>query len=224
MTFNSYHRLSDIYGFLDHLATTYPSLCKVYVIGSSVKGRPLKVLKISNGNPGNKAVWVDGGIHAREWITPATVTFIINHMVLNFDSEPHALQNLDWYFFPVVNPDGYEYSHDRDRLWRKNRARSGYCAGTDLNRNYGYKWGGAGSGKNPCQETYAGTAPFSEPETSALRNFIQGQNAQWKASISYHSYGQYILYPWGYDRVVPPDHADLQRVGEQAAQVKNFYI
>lgn len=220
MTFNSYHKLSDIHGFLDYLENTYPSLCKVYVIGNSVQGRPLKVLRISNGKSGNKAVWVDGGMHAREWITPATVSYIINHMAQHFGTEPKSIQNLDWYFLPVANPDGYEYAHGRDRLWRKNRARGGYCAGTDLNRNYGYRWGGAGSSKNPCQDTYGGSGPFSEPETAAIRNFIQGTSRKWRASISYHSYGQYILYPWGYDRLVPPDHADLQKVGEQAAQVR----
>ena len=138
MTFTAYHQLSDIHGFLDYLAQTYPSLCKVYVIGSSVQGRPLKVLRISNGDPRNKAVWVDGGMHAREWITPATVAYIINHLVLNFDAEPKAVQGIDWYFLPVANPDGYEYTRRVDRLWRKNRARSGQCPGTDLNRNFGY--------------------------------------------------------------------------------------
>ncbi|GJQ72416.1 hypothetical protein Trydic_g3495 [Trypoxylus dichotomus] len=218
MTFNAYHRLSDIHDFLDYLAVTYPSRCKVYVIGSSVQGRPLKVLRISNGNSNNKAMWVDGGMHAREWITPATVSYIINHLVHNYEAESQAIRSLDLYFLPVANPDGYEHSHTRDRLWRKNRARSGYCSGTDLNRNYGYRWGGAGSSKNPCQETYGGTGPFSEPETAAIRDFIQKMGQRWRASISYHSYGQYILYPWGYDRLVPPDHADLRRVGEQAAK------
>ncbi|KAJ8927854.1 hypothetical protein NQ314_019656 [Rhamnusium bicolor] len=95
------------------------------------------VLKISNGNAENKAVWVDGGIHAREWISPATVTYIINQFVSNFESEPKYIQNIDWYIAPLLNPDGYEYTHTIDRLWRKNRARSGQCAGTDLNRNFG---------------------------------------------------------------------------------------
>lgn len=94
-------------------------------------------MKISNGNANNKAIWVDGGIHAREWITPATVTYIINHLVSNFENEPKYIQNIDWYIAPLMNPDGYEYTHDVDRLWRKNRARSGQCAGTDLNRNFG---------------------------------------------------------------------------------------
>lgn len=94
-------------------------------------------MKVSNGNQNNKALWIDGGMHAREWITPATVTYIINHLVLNYENEPEYMQNIDWYFAPLMNPDGYEYTHNVDRLWRKNRARSGQCAGTDLNRNFG---------------------------------------------------------------------------------------
>jgi murein tripeptide amidase MpaA len=82
--------------------------------------------------------------------------------------------SVDWYILPVVNPDGYEYSHRTDRLWRKNRRGSGRCAGTDLNRNFGYKWGGAGSSQVPCKEIFAGSHPFSEPETAALSNFVSG--------------------------------------------------
>lgn len=138
LTWQAYYRHDDILRYLEYLAETYPNLCTIHEIGRSYEGKPIKLLKISNGNPGNKAIWVDGGIHAREWITPATVTFIMNHFVSNFESESNAVQNIDWYFSPVLNPDGYEYSHTRDRLWRKNR-RGGYgsCAGVDLNRNFG---------------------------------------------------------------------------------------
>lgn len=127
MTWNAYHRLSDIYGYLDYLSTTYPSLCTVKTIGRTVQGRELKVLKISNGNPGNKGVWVDGGIHAREWISPASVTYMIHNIVENYETESEDVKNMDLYFIPVANPDGYEYSFTNDRLWRKNRGRSGMC-------------------------------------------------------------------------------------------------
>ncbi|CAH1961121.1 unnamed protein product [Acanthoscelides obtectus] len=218
LTWQAYHKTAVIYGYLEHLTTTYPNLCSVKTIGMSVQNRPIKLLKISNGKPGNKAVWVDGGIHAREWITPATVTYIINHIVSNFENEPKYIQDTDWYITPVANPDGYEFTHSTDRLWRKNRARSGgQCAGTDLNRNFGYKWGGKGSSKNPCTQIYAGTGPFSEPETAAIQRFIQGTKVPWKAYVSFHSYGQYILYPWGYENAVPTDHRDLEAVGRRAA-------
>ncbi|XP_077290414.1 carboxypeptidase B-like [Arctopsyche grandis] len=217
LTWKQYHRVSDIHGFLDYLATTYPSICSVHTIGTSHEGRPLKVLRISNGG-NNKAAWIDGGIHAREWISPATVTYIINQFVEDYDNESDLIRNIDWYFLPVVNPDGYEYTHTIDRLWRKNRKGKGSCSGVDLNRNFGHHWGGQGTSKNPCSEVYAGSSAFSEPESKAIANFIMTSSANFKLYVSYHSYGQYILYPWGYDKVVPPDHADLDLVGKQAAQ------
>lgn len=88
----------------------------------------------------------------------------------------------------------------------------------DLNRNYGYQWGGQGASRQPCAETFAGSGPFSEPETKAVQDFLTKSAGNFKASLSFHSYGQYILYPWGYDRKVPPDHADLDRVGKEGAE------
>ncbi|XP_043264933.1 carboxypeptidase B-like [Colletes gigas] len=212
MEWSSYHRLEDIHTYLDYLAETFPDVCSVVSIGNSVEGRPLKVLRISNGNQNAPAVWIDGGIHAREWISPAAVTYIIDYLVENSEN-----LETDFYILPVANPDGYEYTFVRDRLWRKNRKRAigSSCTGVDLNRNFGYRWGGMGTSKDPCREIYAGSGPFSEPETNAIKNFFEASAANFKAYLSFHSYGQFILYPWGYDKRVPPDYADLEKVGRQ---------
>ncbi|XP_043514780.1 carboxypeptidase B-like isoform X1 [Frieseomelitta varia] len=214
MEWSSYHRLEDIHGYMDYLAETFPDVCSVVSIGNSVEGRPLKVIRISNGKANAPALWIDGGIHAREWISPAAVTYIINHLVENSED-----LEADYYILPVANPDGYEYTFTRDRLWRKNRKRSvgSPCTGVDLNRNFGYRWGGLGTSKDPCREIYAGSGPFSEPETNAIRYFFEASAANFKAYLTFHSYGQYILYPWGYDKRVPPDYADLEMVGKQVA-------
>ncbi|KAL0119104.1 hypothetical protein PUN28_009602 [Cardiocondyla obscurior] len=213
MEWSSYHRLDDILGYLDYLAETYPDVCSVQTIGKSVEGRLLKVLRISNGKTNAPAIWIDGGIHAREWISPAAVTYIIDYLVENSDS-----LTTDYYILPVVNPDGYEYSFTSDRLWRKNRRAGSRCAGIDLNRNFGYRWGGKGTSKNMCHETYPGSKLFSEPETDAIRNFFEASSANFKAYVSFHSYGQYILYPWGYDQRLPPDYLDLDKAGRQMAE------
>lgn len=128
------------------------------------------------------------------------------------------------YFQPVVNPDGYEYSHTYDRLWRKNRSNNGFirCSGVDLNRNYGYKFGGAGTSDVRCSEIYRGSSAFSEPETLAHKRFFEQTKEKFYAFLTFHSYGQYILYPWGYDKVVPEDHEDLKRVGNLGALVSKF--
>ena len=102
-------------------------------------------------------------IQSREWISPAVATFIIDTFAENWSEQSEDIQNIDWYFLPVMNPDGYEYTHTNDRLWRKNRRRNYLCMGVDLNRNYGYHWGGQGASRQPCAETFAGSGAFSEP-------------------------------------------------------------
>lgn len=96
MTWSAYHRTEDIHGYLEYLAKTYPDLCSVRDIGMSKEGRPLKVLRISNGDPANSAIWLDGGIHAREWISPAAVTYIINQFTEDWENQPAYIRNVDW--------------------------------------------------------------------------------------------------------------------------------
>ncbi|KAK4007882.1 hypothetical protein OUZ56_013031 [Daphnia magna] len=183
----SYHTLNDIYAFLTYLNTTYPKLVQLTNIGSSYEKRPLYVLRISDSSSAGTrpAIWIDGGIHAREWISPAVATYIIQQLV-EVPANAKLLSNVDWYIMPVVNPDGYEYTHTKDRMWRKTRSVSNTssCRGADPNRNFGYKeviankfkppslfqmmqWGGLGASTNPCDDTYRGTIAFSEPETLA---------------------------------------------------------
>lgn len=108
-------------------------------------------------------------------------------------------------------------------MWRKNRSTgSGRCAGVDLNRNYGYKWGGKGTSQNTCSDIYSGRSGFSEPETAAVKRFFADNDEQFYGFLTFHSYGQYILHPWGYEDVVPPDHKDLSRVGHEAALVSIY--
>uniref|UniRef100_A0A0K8SZY5 Peptidase M14 domain-containing protein n=1 Tax=Lygus hesperus TaxID=30085 RepID=A0A0K8SZY5_LYGHE len=219
MTWKSYHSLEDIYGYLDFLAETYPSQVRVGSAGNSVEGRPIKYIVISSGNPNAKKFWIDGGIHAREWISPATVTYIISELVENRDNNQQIASDIDYYIVPVINPDGYEYTRRYQRLWRKNRSRGNYfCPGVDLNRNWGYKWGGLGTSNENCREIYRGTGPFSEPETRSVSNFILNNKNDMKGFITFHSYGQYILLPYGHDyNTLPPDFKEMERVGRKAA-------
>ena len=123
------------------------------------------------------------GIHAREWISPAAVTYVINELVEHREQQPQSLRSVDWYILPVVNPDGYEHSHSSNRFWRKNRRGNSKCVGVDLNRNFGYKWGGLGAGTQKCDQTYAGPSKFSEPETSAISKFVLRHSGKIKVRI-----------------------------------------
>ncbi|KAK4873619.1 hypothetical protein RN001_012979 [Aquatica leii] len=216
LTWHRYHRLADINSFLEYAANTFPSICTIIDIGISVEGNPLRLLKISNGALENKAVWIEGGIHAREWLSPATTTYIINHLIHNWDNEAMSIQNINWHILPIVNPDGYEFSHTHDRLWQKNRSKNTVCFGTDLNHNFGYSWGGEDSSPNPCSEVYEGLSPFSEPETASIENYFLNieSSAQWKAFLTFHSYGQYIVY----QADDPSDNEDLLYVGYKMAE------
>ncbi|XP_045029866.1 carboxypeptidase B-like isoform X2 [Daphnia magna] len=226
MDWISYHTLNDIYAFLTYLNTTYPKLVQLTNIGSSYEKRPLYVLRISNSSSAGTrpAIWIDGGIHAREWISPAVATYIIQQLV-EVPANAKLLSNVDWYIMPVVNPDGYEYTHTKDRMWRKTRSVSSTssCRGADPNRNFGYKWGGLGASTNPCDDTYRGTTAFSEPETLATSNFIMGKSSQIKLYLTLHSYGQFGLLPYGYDVVYPSDYNDvLALVNNAASRFVNY--
>ena len=88
-------------------------------------------------------MWIDSGIHAREWIAPAVGTWMLNELVENYANHPELVDNLDWYFLPSHNPDGYRKSHTDDRMWRKTTTHyeNDFCQGTDANRNFDYHWG-----------------------------------------------------------------------------------
>merc|ERR1712173_556034 len=192
--------MGTILKFMDCLSSTYKSVVTMYTIGNSTEGRPLKVMKIGMPGKQKKAIWIDGGIHAREWISPATVTYILRQFVEHSGTYANILKNYDIYIMPSMNPDGYEYSRNYDRMWRKTRSKNpgSSCIGTDANRNWGYKWGGRGASSNPCHQTYRGPYAFSEPETAAARDFILflAQRFNVELYLPLHSYGQFILHPW----------------------------
>ncbi|WP_344581809.1 M14 metallopeptidase family protein [Streptomyces lunalinharesii] len=215
MEWTTYHPLADIYGYMDHVAAAYPSIARETVIGKSVEGRPLKTITI--GDPADKkpGIVLVCGQHGREWISPATCTYLMSYITEG--RRASALKDRTVTIVPVANPDGYEYTFQYDRLWRKNRRKGPRCAGVDLNRNWGYKWGGKGTSRNMCQETYPGTKAFSEPETAALKNYFETLKTKPAAVLDIHSYGQYILYPWGYDKVLSPDYKEMDRVGRLMA-------
>ena len=130
-------------------------------------------------------------------------------MLDQYSSNPqvaNVLDNTEFVVVPVVNPDGYEYSRNVDRFWRKNRRDNGGGSfGVDLNRNFGFNWGPGfnGSSGNPDSIIYRGPSAFSEPESQALRDLFLADQ-QIVSHIDFHSFGQIIAGPWGYTLENPP--------------------
>ncbi|XP_048753048.1 carboxypeptidase B-like isoform X2 [Ostrea edulis] len=220
-----FNRFADIKKYLNDVVTLTQSMSTVNAslvkIGDTYLSNEILLLKISRGDGrARPSIFIDGGIHAREWIAPATVLYFIRELVNGGvdDYASQLLDKFDWYLAPVLNPDGYEYSHTNYRLWRKNRVDNGRnCHGTDLNRNFGHNWNPAiGGSTNVCSDVYSGKSAFSEAESRAVESFILNNNKDMIAYLTYHSYGEMWLYPWGYTSALPVDWQDLDSAAKTA--------
>lgn len=209
-----YHTYSEIDAELHALANRFSAIATVSSIGRSVQQRELWAIKISdqvNQDENEPVAVLLGCHHAREWISVDVPFLIARYLLENYGTDTLVTRLVDHseiWIVPMINPDGHQYSVTTDRLWRKNRRNNGDGTfGVDLNRNYSYQWGGAGSSGDTYSEIYRGPAPFSEPETQAVRDFLQKISP--KVLISYHNFSQLILYAWGYTYSPAPDKALL---------------
>jgi carboxypeptidase T len=224
----AFHDYAEVEQELTSLETNYADLAKLYDLGLSLEGRHVYALKISANVQADKneaRILFLGCHHAREWISVEVPLLFAKYAVEHYASDPEIKRLLDrsevW-VVPLVNPDGLEYSIHEYRYWRKNRRDNGDGSfGVDLNRNYGYEWGvdDEGSSPDPSSDIYRGSAAFSEPEDQAVRGLIASRSFQ--ALISYHSYAQDILYPWGYTGRPTPDEAKFRALAAgMAAQIQ----
>ncbi|XP_037963202.1 carboxypeptidase B isoform X3 [Plutella xylostella] len=229
-TFNwkSYARLDDIYAWMDDLTQEFPREVTVFNIGTTYEGRQIKAARVvlEGARRGSKIV-IEGGIHGREWISPAFVTYLLNEVLNSTNSKDEVFKeiatNYEWYFIPVLNPDGYEFSHVKDRLWRKNRRPFGTTVvqyGVDLNRNFGIAFGTVGTTKSdPSDDTFCGPKPFSELESWAMAEFMKNVGNDTDYYISIHSYGQLVVLPYGYTTKHDPDFDQVSKVCKQTINV-----
>lgn len=218
---NKFASFSEINSFLEEVAVNNPSLAKIYQIGNkTLEGRALSVINLKS-ETSVEPVWIDCGIHAREWVAPATCVYIIDTLINEFNTQPgqSLLAKYDFHICPVVNPDGYEFSRTDTRLWRKNRRPNAgsTCIGVDLNRNYDNQWDSASASKDPCSEVFGGPSAASEPETRAIVDGLSRNQGKWKAFFTLHSYGQWWLTPYGYTQTRVSDYDELERVGNIGA-------
>jgi murein tripeptide amidase MpaA len=224
----AYHSYLELEADMFALQHRYPDIVKVFDIGDSLEKRNLYAMKISDNvlvEEDEPEVLFLGCHHAREWISVEVPFLMGKYLAENYAADPAVKRFVDQseiWIVPLVNPDGLEYTIHGYRLWRKNRRdNGGGDYGVDLNRNYGYKWGldNLGSSANPASEVYRGSAPFSEPETRSVRDLYLKKNFQ--ALISFHSYTQLILYPWGYTKQPPDGAATLKEIAaEMSARIQ----
>ncbi|HAV41464.1 MAG TPA: hypothetical protein DCW97_03530 [Acidobacteria bacterium] len=208
------------------MAAGYPSIVRLSSLGQSLEKRNIYALKISD-HPGQREnepkVAFLGCHHAREWISVEVPLEIASYLIRNYENDERVkaiVNSSEIWIIPLVNPDGLDYSILNYRLWRKNRRLNDNGSfGVDLNRNYSFYWGAddLGSSPLPSSETYRGEQPFSEPETSAIRDLFL--NVNFSAVISYHSFSQTILYPWSYADLPAGQELLFQQLASELARL-----
>ncbi|MEQ1745436.1 MAG: M14 family zinc carboxypeptidase [Saprospiraceae bacterium] len=218
---------------LDDMRAKFPNLisAKKPVSPNAVtaEGRAIYWLRISD-NPEQdeaepKALYT-ALHHAREPQGLSQTLFFMWYLLENYATDPEIkalVDNSELFFMPCLNPDGYVYNQTTNPsgggFWRKNRGSGG---GVDLNRNYGHGWGFDNDGSSPdsTSTTYRGPAPFSEPETQAVKQFCEDRDIA--VALNAHSYGNLLIYPFGYNNQPSPDHALFQHVSALMVS-ENFF-
>jgi carboxypeptidase T len=253
-----YHNNSEMVADIKAVEAAHPQIVDVFPIGESYQGRTIWAAKISDNVHTDEAepeILFDALHHAREHLTVEQALYLLHYLANNYASNStvrHLVDAREVFIIFAVNPDGGEYdltctgsSHPPYCAWRKNRQPNGGSryVGTDINRNYGYHWGCCGgSSGSTSSNTYRGRAAWSAPETRVVRDFVNSRviagRQQIKAHITFHTNGQFILWPYGYTRTGVPydmtsvDHSTFvklargmaSRNGYTAIQSSHWYI
>ncbi|KXS20897.1 peptidase M14, carboxypeptidase A [Gonapodya prolifera JEL478] len=216
----SYHNYDDILVWMKELVLAHSDIATLVEVGKTYEGRTIYgIAKMHTPNtPDSESTAPLGFIfhgaqHAREWISAAVSIYLLDSLVATLSSETMpetvadlALTKFEWTVIPVMNVDGYIYTWEKDRMWRKNRQpnpSSSFfpCVGTDTNRNWDYRWNTGGSSRNPCSEAYLGPSPFSSQEPKAIADYVLSRKkagVDVKVYIDFHAYSQLWMSPWGY--------------------------
>jgi hypothetical protein len=219
------------------------SIAAKFSLGTSYLGRDIPVIKISDnvGTDENEPeVLFTAHQHAREHLTVEMALYLLNELTGKYGTDSritNIVNSREIWIVPDMNPDGGEYdiATGSYRSWRKNRQpNAGSSAvGTDLNRNWSWQWGCCGGSSGTfSSDTYRGAAPFSAPETTVVRNFVNsrvvGGAQQIKANIDFHTYSELVLWPYGYTTantaagLTAADQAALSTLAQRMAATNGY--
>jgi len=231
-----YHTYTEMNALLDSLAVAYPSLACIEALGKSFEGRVIRAIKISDNagvDENEPELLIMGCHHSREIMSVEVPLLFAKYLLLNYGTDPVVTGLVDTrevWIIPMLNVDGHVYVEQNHggsatTWWIKNRRPNGDGSyGVDPNRNYGYNWGYDDEGSSPDTWSwqYRGIAPFSERETQAVRNLCMLHH--FILSLSYHSYGEQILFPWGYAALNTPDNALFFAIGDSLQQGNGYEV
>ncbi|CAB1327662.1 unnamed protein product [Coregonus sp. 'balchen'] len=189
--YTRYHNMSEITAWMEQMKRENPDVVSSMVYGQTYERRDITLLKIGLSSTGRKkAIWMDCGIHAREWIAPAFCQYFVKEILRTYKTDTKVnemMKNLDFYITPVLNVDGYIYS-----------------------------WHNA-SVSDCCNLFYCGTKALSESEARAVTDMLGKMREDILAFLTIHSYGQQLLVPYGHPNISAPNHDQLMEVGLGAA-------
>ncbi|MEV5430060.1 M14 family metallopeptidase [Streptomyces sp. NPDC052701] len=238
-----YHNYAEMNAEIDQRLQAYPAIMSKRVIGKSYQGRDIVAVKISDNAASDESepeVLFTHHQHAREHLTVEMALYLIRELGAGYGSDPritNLVNNREIWIVPDINPDGGEYdiATGSYRSWRKNRQpNSGSSSvGTDLNRNWDYRWGCCGgSSGSTSSETYRGSAPESAPEVKVVADFVRsrvvGGVQQIRAGIDFHTYSELVLWPFGYTYsdtttgMTADDNAAFKAVGQKMAASNGY--
>lgn len=201
-----YHTYAQTVARLKSLAAAAPDVASLFSIGKTVQGRDIWALRLCRDAKGNAPSALPGAMfigehHAREHLSNEVPLALAGRLVENRSDADVArlLASRDITIIPTLNGDGAEYdiTGDKYHMHRKNMRDNGDGSfGVDLNRNYGWGWGGPGASADSSDDTYRGPSAFSEPETKAVKGYIEA-HSNIHVLLSYHTFSELVLYPWG---------------------------
>jgi carboxypeptidase T len=236
-----YHNYAEMTAQVNAVAAAHPDIVQTFSVGTSFQGRQLIAAKVSDNvatDESEPEILFTFGQHAREHLTIEMGLYLLDRLANDPDTRIRGLVNTreTWLIFNL-NPDGSEYdvASGSYRSWRKNRQpNAGSTAiGTDLNRNWSYRWGCCGgSSGTTSSETYRGASAFSAPETQRVRDFVNsrvvGGVQQIRVAIDFHTYSELVLWPFGYTTLdtttgmTADDNAALGALGRNMASTNGY--